>query len=244
MAFTGKKAESQLEYSRSKHKRARARLLLAGRTDWPAPCAVCGRMLALTDDWTLGHIAPQRTHPHLRWQPENWRVECRRCNLSQGGALGNAIRRGEVDVPAPRPAPRRLGAPALAPVPVPAVTAWARSLDRAIYEADDVELRLSPAAAAQLEGLPLPDRWPGAEEPIVHHTGETREVLDQGTRRRWVVRRGSCGLSGCGCLALQAWPADHAGPTPGPEPWAEQAAPLDLEELARARAELEAGAGS
>ena len=48
--------------------------------------------------------------------------------------------------------------------------------------------------------------------------GTTVQVLDLGTRKKWLLRRGQCGMGAC-CCDFQAWPADYAGQIPDPEPW-------------------------
>jgi hypothetical protein len=100
------------------------------------------------------------------------------------------------------------------------VVLFCRDLSASWEEAEPVRHRLViPASAAeQVDALPVPDVEELDPWEVVYLGGESVEVLDLGTRKRWRIRRAQCGMGLC-CCDLQAWPADYAGPVPDPDPF-------------------------
>lgn len=56
----------------------------------PTLCGRCGRIVDVDDAWDVGHIIDRSVAPELAADPDNWRVEHRRCNRSAGGKAGRA----------------------------------------------------------------------------------------------------------------------------------------------------------
>lgn len=61
------------------------------RVELPPVCWICGQGIDLSLDgqrdpmaWTLDHVLPVATHPHLAEEPSNLRAAHRRCNSSKG----------------------------------------------------------------------------------------------------------------------------------------------------------------
>lgn len=64
-----------------------ARAWLAARTDWSTVCCGhCGKRVQPGTPWVLGHIKARATHPELTWDPDNWRVEHKKCSNKSGQA--------------------------------------------------------------------------------------------------------------------------------------------------------------
>lgn len=64
----------------------------------PTPCGQCGRTVTTDDEWVVGHTKPRISHPHLTFEPSNWRIEHRACSdasaqaVVQANAARNALR--------------------------------------------------------------------------------------------------------------------------------------------------------
>lgn len=99
MAWQRQTPQQRDEWQTQTRRARAARLDLAKRTTWPTTCPHCGRTLGPFDEWECGHIKPRRLYPGLMWDPDNHRVECRDCNRSEGGRLGQAIASGRVTPP-------------------------------------------------------------------------------------------------------------------------------------------------
>lgn len=79
---------------------------------------------------------------------------------------------------------------------------------------DRTRIVVPASALEQFHALPLPDVGSVAEP--VYLDGATVEVLDLVSRKRWLLRRGQCGMGSCACDS-QGWPADRRDPVPVPE---------------------------
>ena len=69
----------------------RARKYIAAQL--PAPCWRCGRMIAVGEPFTVGHLIDAAIAPEMEHDPGNWAVECPKCNYSAGATAGNRRRR-------------------------------------------------------------------------------------------------------------------------------------------------------
>ena len=63
-----------------------ARDYMRTNTTWPATCGQCNKPVQLTDNWVVGHILARATHPEHTWNPDNWRIEHRKCSDRTGQA--------------------------------------------------------------------------------------------------------------------------------------------------------------
>lgn len=77
--------DGKVRNGRTSRERLNARNLKAQRRQ---PCARCGQPIDYSLPWddpgafSVGHIKPWTTHPHLREDPGNLQPEHRRCNVS------------------------------------------------------------------------------------------------------------------------------------------------------------------
>jgi 5-methylcytosine-specific restriction endonuclease McrA len=62
--------------------------LVAGKLG--SPCPGCGVVLTQSNA-QADHVLPLRLYPHLRLDPGNVRIVCRRCNARDGAQLGKRL---------------------------------------------------------------------------------------------------------------------------------------------------------
>lgn len=53
-------------------------------THLPEPCAHCGEVVRVTDNWVLGHKESRGSRPDLMFVVDNWQTEHRSCSNKTG----------------------------------------------------------------------------------------------------------------------------------------------------------------